>query len=154
MVTKLIIQDCHSKCAHGGRGATLNELRSRGYWITNGNSAVQSVIFKCVLCHRIRGRVGVQKMTKLPVHSLSDSPPLIYCRVSMFGPFLIKQRRNEVKRYGAMFTCMGNRAVQIEITQSLDTDSFIQALRRVNARRGNIKTLFPDNGSNFIGCEN
>ena len=49
---------------------------------------------------------------------------------------------------------MGSRAVHIEITHSFDTDSFIQALRRVIARRGNIKTLFSDNGSNFIGCEN
>ena len=53
-----------------------------------------------------------------------------------------------------MFTCMGSRAVHIEITDSLDTDSFIQALRRVIARRVNTKTLFSDNGSNFIGCEN
>ena len=72
----------------------------------------------------------------------------------MFGPFLIKQDRNEVKHYGTMFTCMGSRAVHIEINQSLDTDSFTQALRRVIARRGNIKTLFSDNDSNFTGCEN
>ena len=38
-VATLIIQDCHSRCAHSGRGATLNELCSRGYWVTNGNSA-------------------------------------------------------------------------------------------------------------------
>ena len=29
MVATLIIQDCHSRCAHGGRGAALNELCSR-----------------------------------------------------------------------------------------------------------------------------
>ena len=58
-VATLIIQDCHSRCAHGGRGATLNELCSRGYWITKVNSAVRSVIFKCVLCRRLRGRIGV-----------------------------------------------------------------------------------------------
>ena len=39
-VATLIIQDCHSRCAHDGRGATLNELHSRGCWITKGNSAV------------------------------------------------------------------------------------------------------------------
>ena len=41
--------------------------------------------------------------------------------VDMFGPFMIKQHRNEVKHYGVMFICMG-------ITHSLDTGSFIQAL--------------------------
>ena len=49
---------------------------------------------------------------------------------------------------------MNSRAVQIEVTHSLDTDSFIQALRQIIARRGNIKTIFSDNGSNFIGADN
>ena len=53
-----------------------------------------------------------------------------------------------------MFTCMNSRAVHIEVTHSLDTDSFILALRRMIARRGNVRTIYSDNGSNFIGAEN
>ena len=71
----------------------------------------------------------------------------------MFGPFIIKQRRSQVKRYGATFTCMSCQAVHIEITHFLDTDSFILALRRLIARRENIQTIFADNGSNFIDSE-
>ena len=71
----------------------------------------------------------------------------------MFGPSIIKERRSEVKRYGALFTCMASRAVHIEMIFTLDADSFIQALRRVIARRGNIRTIWSDNGSNFIGAE-
>ena len=44
--------------------------------------------------------------------------------------------------------------MHVEITHSLDTDSFLQTLRRVIPSRGNIKTLFSDNGRNFIGCGN
>ena len=72
----------------------------------------------------------------------------------MLGPFVIKQRRNEIKRCGAMFTCMASRAMHIEIIHSLNSDSFRQALRQVTARRGNIKVLYSDNGTNFVGCEN
>ena len=74
----------------------------------------------------------------------------------MLGPFVIKQRRNEIKRhgYGAMFTCMASQAVHIEITHSLNSEPFRQALRRVIARRGNIKVSFSDNGTNFVRCEN
>ena len=36
---------------------------------------------------------------------------------------------------------------------SLDTDSFIQALRRLIARRGNVRQIRSDNGSNFVGTE-
>ena len=47
-VTLLIIQWCHSKCVHGGRGLTMNELRSCGYWVICGNAAVKNMIFHCV----------------------------------------------------------------------------------------------------------
>ena len=93
-------------------------------------------------------------MADLPVHRLADAPPFTYCWMNMFGPFVIKQRRNKIKRYRAMIICMASRAVHIEITHSLNSDSFIQALRRVIARRGNIKVLYSDNGTNFVGCEN
>ena len=77
-------------------------------------------------------------MADLPSSRLIEVSPFTYCRVDMFGPFIIKQRRSEVKRYGAMFTCVNTRAVRIEVTNSLDTDSFMQAWRRIIARRGNI----------------
>ena len=57
-------------------------------------------------------------------------------------------------RYVAMFTCMSCRAVHIEITHPLDTDSFLLALRRLIARGGNVQSIFSDNASNFIGSEN
>ena len=153
-VTDLVLKWCHGKCAHGGRGAALNELRRSGYWVVNGNSAVRSKLFKCIQCRRLRGKLGIQKMADLPSSRLMEVPPFTYCGVDMFGPFIIKQRRSEVKRYGAMFTCVNSRAVHTEVTHSLDTDSFIQALRRMIARRGNIRTIYSDNGSNFIGAGN
>ena len=105
-------------------------------------------------CHRLRGRPGEQKIADLPVHRLAEAPLFTYCGVDMFGPFVIKQQRNEIQRYGAMFTCIASRAVHIEITHSLNSDSFIQALRPVIACRGNIKVLYSDNGTNFVRCKN
>jgi len=43
------------------------------------------------------------------------------------------------------------RAIHIEIAHSLDTSSFINALRRFIARRGRPKHIFSDNGGNFVG---
>ena len=153
-VSNQTIQQCHLRCTHGGRGATLNELRSSGYWITSCNVAVRSLLFKCVNCHRLRGRPGEQKAADLPVHRLAEATPFTYCGVDMFGPFVIKQQRNEIKHYGATFMCMASRAVHIEITHSLNSDTFIQALRPVIACRGNIKVLYSDSGTNFVGCAN
>ena len=52
-----------------------------------------------------------------------------------------------------LFTCMASRAVHIEVTFSLDTDSFILVLRRLITRHGNVRSIYSDNGSNFIGAE-
>ena len=93
-------------------------------------------------------------MADLCVHRLAEAPPFIYCGANMFGPFVIKQRRNEIKPYWAMFMCMASQAVHIEITHSLNSDCFIQALRRVIARKGNIKVLYSDNSTKFVECEN
>ena len=93
-------------------------------------------------------------MADLPSSRLMEVPPFTYCGVDMFGPFIIKQRQSEVKWYGAMFTCMNSCAVHIEVIHSLDTDTFIQVLRQIIARRGIIRTIYSDNGSNFIGAEN
>ena len=68
----------------------------------------------------------------------------------MFGPFTIKRHRTELKRYNIIFTWLASRAVHLEVANTIDTDSFIQALRRFIARRGNMRMLRPDNGTNFV----
>ena len=43
------------------------------------------------------------------------------------------------------------RAVHLEISYSLDTDAFINALRRFISRRVNPHTIYSDNGTNLVG---
>ena len=52
-----------------------------------------------------------------------------------------------------LFTCLVSRAVHLEMTKSMDTDSFILVLRRFIARRGNARSIRCDNRSNFVGTE-
>ncbi|CAB4014860.1 Tyrosine kinase receptor Cad96Ca, partial [Paramuricea clavata] len=95
-----------------------------------------------------------QKMADLPKDRLTpDHPPFTYVGVDYFGPFHVRCGRSLVKRYGVIFTCLVIRAVHIEISHSLDTDSFILALRRFLARRGQVKELRSDNGTNFTSGE-
>ena len=63
----------------------------------------------------------------------------------MFGPFVIRQKRSETKRYGAMLTYMNSRIMHIEITHTLGTDSFKMALMRFITRRGNVQTILKKN---------
>ena len=48
---------------------------------------------------------------------------------------------------------LGKKSLHIEVTFNLDTDSFILALRRLVARRGNVRSVYSNDGSNFIGAE-
>ena len=111
------------------------------------------MIGKCVKCRLLRGKLGAQKMADLPNDRTLDGPPFTNCGVDMFGPFLIKESRKELKRYGAFFTCLASWAVHTECTCSMDIDSFIQTLRRFIARRGNIRVLRSENWSNFVGAQ-
>ena len=152
-VTVMIIQWCHEQVQHGGRGMTINGIRNTGYWVIKVNTMVRNLIYRCVLCKYLRGKTSDQKMADLPLDRIEECPVFTNCGVDMFGPFLIKEGRKELKRYGALFTCLVSRAVHIESTCSLETDSFIQALRRFIARRGNIRKLRSDNGTNFVGAD-
>ena len=131
---------------------TLNEIRSRGFWIIGGSSAVFSTIASCVTCRKLRRAVLEQKMSDLPEDRLDCYPPFTYCGVDYFGPFKIKEGRKELKRYGVLFTCMSSRAIHLETAASVDTDSFINALRRFLSRRGPARQLRSDNGTNFVGA--
>ena len=114
---------------------------------------VSKVISRCATCRKLRGSVQEQHMAVLPPDRLEPAPPFASCAVDYFGPFIIKERRKELKRYGVLFTCMAWRAVHIEVAASLETDSFINALRRFLSRRGPIRQLRSDQGTNFVGTK-
>ena len=92
-------------------------------------------------------------MADLPKSRAEPAPPFTYCGVDFFGPWHVQRGRSVVKRYGALFTCFASRAVHIEVADSLETDSFIQALRRFICRRGPVREIRCDRGTNFIGAE-
>ena len=93
----LIMQWCHNKVAHAGQGITINQIRSSGFWIISCNSLVRSMLGKCVRCKQLRGQLQQQKMADLPKERMCIEPPFTYCGVDIFGPFVVKDGRKEVK---------------------------------------------------------
>ena len=99
------------------------------------------VLIECVICRKLRGKFGDQKMSDLPKERCCEAAPFTHFGVEMFEPFIIRQRRSSLKRYCAVFTCFTSRAVHIDVTCTMETDSFIQALRRFMARRGKVRSI-------------
>ena len=151
-ILKLIIRNCHEIGAHIGREHTLALIR-RKIWIPSCPGLIRDVLFNCSYCKRERAKPQKTFMSRLPKERLEayDKP--------FFGPIIVKlSKKNcanqaKAKKYGVIFTCMTTRAIQLEKAGDLTTDSFILALRRFIARRGNVKHIRSDNGTNFKGAQ-
>ncbi|XP_071950843.1 uncharacterized protein [Antedon mediterranea] len=135
-ITDLVIKHLHQQCNHQGRHITLGRLRSEGYWVLGGHKQVAKVIQGCVTCRRLRGKHETQIMANLPFQ-ISRGKTRASC---------------QAKRWAVMFTCMYTRGVHIEVLESMDSSSFINALRRFFAIRGPAKQIRSDCGTNFVGA--
>lgn len=153
-VSALIVKQCHEQVAHQGRGLTVSRIRTSGYWIIGCSTVVRSFLHKCVTCRRLRRPTESQKMADLPAERTVPSPPFTYVGCDVFGPFVVKEGRKEVKRYGLIFTCMASRAIHIELLDNMSTDAYINALRCFISIRGPVRQVRTDRGSNFIGAAN
>ncbi|XP_062594607.1 uncharacterized protein LOC134256029 [Saccostrea cucullata] len=156
-VAKLIVQHFHEKSAHQGRHITEGAIRNKGYWIIGVKKLISSVIHKCVTCRRLRGKFESQRMADLPPDRITPGPPFSAVGVDTFGPWTIVTRKTrggqaESKRWAIMFTCLTTTAIHIELVESMSSSSFINALRRFIALRGNVSLFRSDRGTNFIGA--
>jgi hypothetical protein len=150
-VTMLVIRECHEKVVHQGKGLTVSEIKSSGYYIIGCLRAVNSYIHNCIVCKKQRQSAMGQKMADLPKERLTPAPPFTYVGCDVFGPFIVKDRRTELKKYGLIFTCMASRSIHIEMLDNMTTDAFINALRCLIAIRGPVRQIRSDCGTNFIG---
>ncbi|XP_013402109.1 uncharacterized protein LOC106167786 [Lingula anatina] len=153
-VKRLILDYAHTDSQHQGRGMTLNKLHSLGFWIVGGSKVIAKFIGQCVTCRKLRRLTESQKIADLPKDRVEPTPPFTYCGIDCFEPFLVKQGRKEMKRYGLLITCMCSRAIHIELLDDMSTDSFIKALRCFIVTRGAVRQICSDQGSNFIGAIN
>lgn len=69
-------------------------------------------------------------MSDLPEERVTQATPFHYSDMDVFGPFYVKEGRKTLKCYGLIFTCLVSRAVHLETLNTMETDSFISALRR------------------------
>ena len=157
-MSELLIHHYHHRVYHQGRQITHGALRQAGYWVVGGHGMVSKVLNSCVTCRKLRGRTSTQQMADLPADRIEPNPPFNNVGFDVFGPWLIRTRKlrggaAESKRWGLVFTCLSSRAIHIEVLESMDTSSFINALRRFFTIRGPASLLRCDCGTNFTGAK-
>ena len=80
------------------------------------------------------------------------SPPFTYCGIDCFDPFVVKERRLTINRYGLLFTCLASSTIHIELLNDMTTDTFIKSLICFIAIRRLLKSIRCDNGSKCVGA--
>ena len=153
IATLLVRHHHHEIFGHAGREHVLSTLRQK-FWFLNARALTRRIHRSCIPCRRRHEGVMKQLMGDLPKPRLTPhEPPFTYTGVDFFGPFHIKRGRGTEKVYGCIFVCLTCRAIHIEDVGSLESDAFIQALRRFISIRGAVKEVRSDNGTNFTGGE-
>ena len=144
---------------HSGRDHTSAISREHD-WIINAKSVIKRVLSQCIPCKIGNTKPSNQLMGQLPNERTAVFDPVFTnTGVDYFGPILVKNSKRtrftygHNKRYRVVFTCLTTRATHLELAGDLGTDSFILALKRFIATRGQPKVMYRDNGSNFRGTE-
>lgn len=147
--TQLLIKDYDSRLHHPGPERVFAELRRR-VWILRGREAIKKHQRACLECCKWRSKPATQQMVDLPPPRLRLYKPAFFSAgMDCFGPFVVKWGRRTEKRWGLLFKCLTTCAVHIEVLTSMESDSFLMALRRFIGRRGQPAELYSDQGTNF-----
>lgn len=150
--TQLLILHYHQKGGHHGHERIINEIRQR-FHIPSVRAAVKKTGRDCQRCKIDRAQPIMPQMSQLPkVRLASFVSPFTNTGLDYCGPLSVTVARHHEKRWVALFTCLSTRAVHLEMTSSLNTDSCIMTIRRFVARRGNPVTIHSDNGTNLVGA--
>ena len=156
-VTKLIIQQQHTDDNHyAGTNHTLSRISSK-YSIIGAREVIKEVEKNCYECRRRKKKTTTQVMAPLPTYRLTvPLRAFINTATDYGGPFITIQGRGKkrAKRYLCLFTCLNTRAVHLEMSYNMDTDSFLNAFYRMVSRRGLPEKMVSDNGGNFVGADN
>lgn len=154
--TRLVVDHFHSSTLHGGAQLTLTNIRGQ-FWIVRGKIAVKKFIRSCIKCNRYQASKPYQLMGDLPRHRVEPARPFLHAGVDYAGPFLIRSSRmrghKAYKGYIAIFVCMCTKAVHLELVSGYDSEAFIAAFSRFDARRGPCAKLFSDQGTTFVGAD-
>ena len=153
---RLLLEHAHCRCMHLGTEYVRNYLQQK-FLIIGLRQALKQIRHRCFFCRRLQGKGLSVFRSDLPSTRFQDpneNPyPFKTVGIDYIGPFHIAENSSTTKQYICLFTCFTIRALHLETTESLTTDSCVTALRTFIARRGSPQRLLSDNATYFIGAK-
>ena len=152
-LARSIVQRRHLQTLHGGVSLTMAAVRE-DYWIPRLRSLVKAVRKDCNGCRRFQAApMQVPAPGNLPTDRTSPGGAFEVIGVDNAGPIRHRAGRNrEAKAYILLWTCSLSRAVQLELLPNLSTEEFVQAFKKLIARRGRPRIIYSDNGGAFVAA--
>ncbi|XP_062713981.1 uncharacterized protein LOC134290796 [Aedes albopictus] len=111
-ITIKLLEYYHQKFGHANRETVVNELRQR-FYISHIRAQLKKVMQECIC----------------------------FTGVDYFGPLIVTVGRHTEKRWVSLFTCLTTRAIHLEVSHSLSSQSCVMAIRRFACRRGASKEV-------------
>ncbi len=149
LVDQMIMEE-HLLSGHGGVQLLMSKLRER-VWILQGRRACQRVLKSCRKCLRHTSKPFEVDPSSLPENRVKNAAAFEITGVDLAGPLFL---RNGTKAWIVLFTCGIFRCVWLDFVTSINTEAFLDALQRFIACCGRPKTIYSDNGTNFVGARN
>ncbi|XP_075150517.1 uncharacterized protein LOC142224622 [Haematobia irritans] len=151
----LYVEFVHKVTLHGGNQLMTRVIRAE-FWIFRLKPLVKKIIHNCRSCIVHRHQTQNQIMASLPPERTTLTRPFTHTGVDFTGPFSIKNFTGRAclitKGYVCIFVCFSTKAIHLEATSDMSTQSFMAALARFIGRRGCPSKIFSDNGTNFVGA--
>uniref|UniRef100_A0A8D9DY12 Integrase catalytic domain-containing protein n=1 Tax=Cacopsylla melanoneura TaxID=428564 RepID=A0A8D9DY12_9HEMI len=156
-VTKLIVLYYHVINFHTGPYLLLSIVRQK-FWIVGGRNLVRRVVQKCNICFKFAPKFINPQMADLPAARVTGLKAFGNTACDFLGPLSIVHQRKRgcrpVKAYICLFICLATKALHLEVVSDMSTAAFLNAFKRFLCRRGPVKTMLTDNGTNFLGAKN
>ena len=156
-LTNLIIDHAHIVNLHVGPSATYAWIRNK-FWIINGKNVVRHRLSGCNKCFSAKPKPFQPPMGQLPADRTLGVAPFHIVGVDYAGPFPVRAARIRgsvtYQCYLCIFVCFASKAVHIEVSSDLTTQTFLAAYERFVSIRGRPSRVYSDNGTNFVGANN
>ena len=149
LVDQMIMEE-HLRSGHGGVQMLMSKLREK-VWILQTRRACQRVLRTCRNCIRHTSKPYEVDPATLPENRVKEAEAFEVTGVDLAGPLFL---RNGTKAWIVLYTCAVFRCVWLDYVLSVSTEAFIDSLQRFISLCGRPKTIYSDNGTNFVGANN